>query len=300
GVDDLPAERFRERQAEGALARGRRTHDREEPRWRLHDGPVARGGRRLETLQQVAHHRLGEALGGLLDRLVLAVEVGGARDLERVALAEGVVIVRPDHLVVGQALELDLGRDRDLVGGGAAVLVEGDRRHAEAGDGALDLGVRAGFARGEREALAGHQLLADRARQLLLDLLPLRPVRERFQIDVLDAGRQVRPAADERVAAAVEDERGKHHEGEQDEGREVPGSALHLYLRVTRLIRRPGTTTALASSRPAMCSWAFSLARAAARTSRSSASAATSIRSRSLPSTWTTSVTRSRRIFASS
>ena len=75
---------------------------------------------------------------------------------------------------------------------------------------------------------------------------------------------------------------------------------LHADFRVTKLISRPGTSTALATSRPARKSFTRGLSRTTARTSFSSAAASTSTRSRTLPSTCTPSSMRARRSFASS
>src|SRR5438309_3047072 len=121
----------------------------------------------------------------------------------------------------------------------------------------------------------------DRAGQEGLDRRLGGPVREDGYRDGLDV---IGKIAAERIAAAREAD-GEQREAE---GRRPPGPC---HARVTMLTRRLGTTTTFSTRRRSTQGLTRSSPRAIWRTRSSAASTSTSRRPRTLPSTWTTTVT---------
>src|SRR5262249_15595357 len=87
----------------------------------------------------------------------------------------------------------------------------------------------------------------------------------------------------ERVSAALD--------RPQDEDGQESARERSAHARVTMFTRRPGTTTTLATWRPSSHGRILSSARACSRTACSGAATSTVRRLRTLPSTWTTTVT---------
>src|SRR5690606_23078149 len=130
---------------------------------------------RLEALEDVGNQSLGEILGRLFDRQVLAVEIVGAGFLQRIVLAEGIARVRPDDgrfegAAARRLLEAHVGQDRDLEAVGKTRGIERDWPHGEAGDLALQHRIGAGRVVDHLETAASEQLVGHRAGENLLYL----------------------------------------------------------------------------------------------------------------------------------
>ena len=117
----------------------------------------------------------------------------------------------------------DLGRHRDVVLVGLVRAAEADGIRAEAGDLALEHGVRGGRIGADRDLAAGDELVDDGPGELDVELEPRRLVLEHGDAHRLDPGGERRPRAAQAVAAAGGgDDRGDDEDGRRG-GRPLPG-----------------------------------------------------------------------------
>ena len=191
------------------LLRDRRDEERAKFKARLCSGGIEPAGglkaaATLKAFEQIRHQRFREAHRDLLNRAGFLRGGVGGNDVHLVVFCEAVLIVLPQHLVfVAVIEECDVGRDRNLVLGGEALLVERDRKDAEAVDRSPQDHI--GFVRRthQTQPSARHHLVCDRLRDELFEFHARGAVHECRHLNGVNARVEKIAVADERVTAAA-------------------------------------------------------------------------------------------------